>query len=358
MKHPLFGILQLIPSLRTTTVLLLSLVFTHCFSVSHALSQTDERTGSRNQSYIDVSSEKYQKLFAELTTQHNFTPQELSTLFSELVINETVLTLIDKQSQPPRFLNYLSLLFAPAIIETGKSKLIEYAGLLDRIEQTFGVDREIVIAIWAIESRYGENVGEFSVFETLNTLFYAYPRRSAFFRNELIHFLLICREMKLSPRNVMGSYAGAIGQSQFMPSSYLEYAVSFDGDDIADVFHSVPDILASIANYLKHHHWQLNAPLFVDLGTSLKSEELRKVADQGVRGRVPIQKVMKLQHVIMPESSTEETVSIIATELTPLPGSSKHFLAIYKNFKAITAWNHSNRYAVGVCQLTLALRTP
>ena len=133
--------------------------------------------------------------------------------------------------------------------------------LLDRIENHFGVEREVIIAIWGIESRFGSHRGSFNVFETLNTLFDAYPRRSSFFREQLVYFLIVCRENNMDPLKIKGSYAGAFGQTQFIPSSFHEYAVSFDDDAIRDVFNSTEDVLASIANYLRRFGWTLNAPV-------------------------------------------------------------------------------------------------
>lgn len=160
--------------------------------------------------------------------------------------------------------------------------------------------REIVVAIWGIETRYGSNQGGFYILQTLNTLFDAYPRRAEFFRGELIQFLVLCREHGIDPRTAKGSYAGAFGQAQFMPSSFRRFAVSFDGNEQCDLWSSVPDALASIANYLKQHGWEQGTPIYVELGNTLMDKRLRAVMEEGRKGRIPWELVRAVQKKDLP----------------------------------------------------------
>ncbi len=309
---------------------------------------------SHNQA-IDIESPKYIKLFTELRESHGFKQEELIHLFSGVTVNPTVITLMDNQQQASPLNFYLKIIFTPAIIEVAKQKLTQHKQLLDEIEATFGVDREYIIAIWAIETRFGQNIGKFNVFRTLNTLFDAYPRRSTFFKNQLIHFLLLCRENNIEPKDIMGSYAGAFGQAQFIPSSFREFAVSFDEDSKRDIFNSIPDILASIANYLNRHGWILNGPVFADLGKNLKSDILLEKYNKGSKGHIPWQQLSELQDVQLPIPPDAKALTLISLEVTPLLGGGKRYFAAYTNFRAITAWNHSNRYAMAVSHLAMAL---
>ena len=143
---------------------------------------------------INLNQEKYQRLFRELKAEHNFSDSELRELFSGQTISKRVLELMDKQWEAKPYHEYAPLFLTRQNIETGRRMLAEHREILDRIEQEIGVDREIVIAIWGIETRYGTNQGSFNVLRTLNTLFDAYPRRSDFFRKELVQFLLLCKE--------------------------------------------------------------------------------------------------------------------------------------------------------------------
>jgi membrane-bound lytic murein transglycosylase B len=303
---------------------------------------------------INLQQEKYQQLFAELSQNYKFTPDELRIIFQGQVINRQVLVLMDKQWEAKPYYQYAPRFVTPENIREGKAKLAEHKQLLDRIEATFGVNREVVVAIWGVETRYGASQGKLNVLQTLNTLFDAYPRRSDFYRKELIAYLLLCRENSVDPHGVKGSYGAAFGQTQFIPSSFREYSVSFDGDDKRDVWHSVPDILASIANYLKRSKWTLNAPIYVELGHVLKDPLLVAAELKGRKERVPFDLVRKMQNPALPPSPQDRPLTIIGLELPPGGEFSKRFVAGYPNFQAITEWNHSNRYAMAVTELAEA----
>ncbi len=304
---------------------------------------------------IDLHQAKYQRLFRELEKKHHFSPEELQAIFSGLTISRRVLELMDRQWEARPYYKYAPLFLTRQNIEKGREKLRQYRQLLDRIEQRFGVDRAVVVAIWGIETRYGTHQGGFNVLQTLNTLFDAYPRRSKFFRTQLIHFLVLCRENKVDPRKIEGSYAGAFGQTQFIPSSFRAYAVSFDGDSRRDVWNSVPDVLASIANYLKRFGWTLNAPIYVDIGHELKDRRLLAARLKGRKGRVPADLVRRVQGVDIPPSPGNRPLSIVALELAPGGRYAMRYVAAYPNFQAITEWNHSNRYAMAVSELAEAI---
>lgn len=304
---------------------------------------------------IDFRQQKFTELFVELQNRHQFTSAQLRTIFTGLTIDRRVLVLMDKQWEARPYYQYAPQFVTGEIIRTGRTKLEEHRHLLDLIEQRFGVDREILVAIWGIETRYGANQGNYNILRTLTTLFDAYPRRAHFFRQELIHFLLLCREIGTDPRQVDGSYAGAFGQTQFIPSSFRKYAVSFDGDHKRDVWHSVPDILASIANYLKQFDWTLNAPIYVELGTRLNNQDLLQAEQAGRKGRVSATTVAQAQQMRLPPVPGGKRVSIVGLELPPAAGAEKRYIAGYPNFHAITEWNHSNRYAMAVTELAEAL---
>ncbi len=305
---------------------------------------------------IDLSSERYHILFKELESEYQFSQDELNVVFNGVSINKRVLELMDKQWEAKPYYKYRPLFITSKTIAKGKEKLSEHKDLLSRIEAKFGVDREVVIAIWGIESRFGTHSGSFPVFETLNTLFDAYPRRSKFFRKQLVHFLLLCRENKIDPLTVKGSYAGAFGQTQFIPSSFREYAVSFDDDQLRDVFNSTEDILASIANYLRRFHWTLNGTIYVDIGSELNTQELISANLKGRKGRVAYEIVSSAQGVTLPVPPDNRKLSIVSLELAPSDGGGFRYVAGYPNFQAITEWNHSNRYAMAVTELAEAIK--
>ena len=305
---------------------------------------------------IDLSQEKYQLLFQDLTRDKTFTQPELDNLFKDVRIKRKVLVFMDTQWEAKPYYEYRPRFITRSVIRKAKKKLKQHKTILDRIEQEFGVNREVIIAIWGIESRFGKNSGGLNVFRTLNTLFDAYPRRSDFFRKQLIAFLILCKENNYDPLSIKGSYAGAFGQTQFIPSSFREYAVSFDGDDRRDVFESTPDILASIANYLQRFHWTLNAPLYVDIGKKLKGPALIKANSLGRKGLVDHLIVQKEQSIALPTPPKNRPLTIVGLEIAPKKGGGKRFVAGYPNFQAITEWNHSNRYAMAVSELAEAIK--
>ena len=300
---------------------------------------------------IDIHSKKYQELFLELTTEHQFTVQELENLFKGVNIDQKVLQLMDKQWEGKPYYEYRPLFITPAVISSGKKYLKRHHELFDHIEGVYGVNREVIVAIWGIESRFGSNQGGFNLFRTLNTLFDAYPRRSDFFRKELINFIQLCKVNDINPLEVDGSYAGAFGQAQFMPSSYNAYAVDFDGDNKRDLIHSLPDIFASIANYLKSFGWTLDAPVYAEIGSSLNSTELIAVHENGRNDRVDWRYVTETQKVKLPRPPDKSQLSIIGLELAPDQGGGMRYVAGYPNFQAITEYNHSHKYAMAVSEM-------
>ncbi len=305
---------------------------------------------------IDVSSKEYQDLFRELEEVHHFPRQQLKKLFTGMRIDRKVLQLMDRQAEAKPYYLYRPLYITPATIALGKQSLTMYRTIFDRIEKEYGVDREFIVAIWGIESRFGMNQGNFEIFQTLNTFFAAYPRRSEFFRTELINFLILCRDNDMEPKSVKGSYAGAFGQAQFMPSSFNEYGVDFDGDNKRDLINSMPDIFASIANYLKKFGWKLNAPVYADIGGSLKSEELTAAYNNGRKALVEWDVLARTQQIPIPLPPDQGQLNIIGLELSPQEGGGVRFVAGYPNFQAITAYNHSGKYAMAVTEMAEAIK--
>lgn len=297
---------------------------------------------------IDVHSLRYQGLFKELRLRHNFSQQEIDAVFSGITIKRRVLELMDTQWEAKPYYQYYPRFITREVVKEGKRKISEHRELLEQIEQEIGVEKEIVVAIWGIETRFGKYKGAFNIFQTLNTMFDAYPRRRAFYRKQLVHFLLLCKENQVDPLSVTGSYGGAFGQTQFIPSSFREYAVDFDNDGDRDVWQSTPDILASIANYLNRFGWVLGSTIYYEIGPSLKTYALKDAYQKGRKGYVPREEVALGQNVTLPPSPDNKKLTIVGLELED---GGMRFVAGYPNFQAITAWNHSNRYAMAVSEL-------
>jgi lytic murein transglycosylase len=147
----------------------------------------------------------------------------------------------------------------PPRLSKGSDKLKQYGSVLVRVEQAYGVPAEVIVAIWGLETDFGVNIGKFPTIRSLATLAYD-CRRSDEFRAELLDALRILQRGDVAPADLKGAWAGEIGQTQFMPSSYIKYAVDFDNDGHADLLRSVPDVLASTANFFVGHGWQKGKP--------------------------------------------------------------------------------------------------
>jgi membrane-bound lytic murein transglycosylase B len=211
------------------------------------------------------------------------------------------------------------------------------------------VPAEIIVAIIGVETYYGRIAGSYRVIDALSTLAFDYPPRSEFFTSELKSYLILTRQQGFDPLALKGSYAGAMGYGQFMPSSFLGYAVDFDGDGISDIWNNPVDAIGSVANYFKEHGWRQGEAV---------------VTGATVKGEVPLQWFVQGRKNLQPEHTVAEfaTAGVIADK--PVPGDTlasamqfelkngyEYWLGFH-NFYVITRYNHSAMYAMCVHQLS------
>lgn len=183
------------------------------------------------------------------------TPTLVDTALADIYVNERIIALDKKQPEHKLTKEeYLAKVINNVRVQKGKKLLAENRALLDDISKKSGVEPEFIVALWGLETGYGENTGNFSVVNSLATLAYE-GRRREFFEKELVAALKIIQEGHITLDDMIGSWAGAMGQCQFMPSSFLSYAVDYDGDAKADIWHNRTDVFASIANYLYTVGW-------------------------------------------------------------------------------------------------------
>jgi membrane-bound lytic murein transglycosylase B len=243
--------------------------------------------------------------------------------------------------------DYLDDMAAESRIATGRDMLVRYRSLLDRIEATYGVNREIVVAIWGMESTYGAILRDptkaKNVVRALATLGWRGGSRAVYGRQQLNAVLRILDHHDIDARHMIGSWAGAMGQTQFIPTTYLGYAVDFDGDGRRDIWTSVPDALASTANYLRKSGWQAGAtwgyevmlPPGFDASLEGRSASL---ADWSARG------LTRATGGAFPRPGDQ------ATLLLPAGPGGPAFLTL-RNFQAIKRYNNATAYALGVGHL-------
>lgn len=240
--------------------------------------------------------------------------------------------------------DYLDSAVSEAQIRNGKAMRLRYAQQLATIERRFGVDRDVVLAVWGIETRYGARMGDHNAVQALATLAYAAPRRKKFWRSELLNALKIIQAGHIATEKMNASWAGAMGHTQFMPSSWKGYAADYDGDGKKDIWTNVPDALASTANYLARHGWQ-NAKTW-GYEVSLPSGFDTKLAgkDGITLGKWQSMGVRRVNGKGFPRSGDRAVLKL------PSGKSGPAFLVL-KNFYVIKRYNNADSYALAVGHL-------
>jgi membrane-bound lytic murein transglycosylase B len=251
------------------------------------------------------------------------------------------------RKQPERvftFAEYMDRLVPPQRIEAAKTRLDENRPLLDEIGAKYGVQPRFIVALWGIESDFGRGTGGFPVIGALATLAYD-GRRSAFFRKELLNALKILDHGDIAPEAMIGSWAGAMGQSQFMPSSYLSYAVGWRGDGRRDIWNRKEDVFASIANYLSRVGWR---------GDQTWGREVRLPAgfDRSLAGIDTIKPLAEWQRLGVRRADGGDLPAGESAAALVFPGGNDGpALLAYDNFRTILKWNNSLFFASAVGRL-------
>lgn len=260
--------------------------------------------------------------------------------------------------EPPKWFEYAPQFLTPARVDAGVSFWNEHAATLERAEREYGVPPEIVVAIVGVETFYGRNTGRHRVLDALCTLAFDYPRRATFFRGELKQFLLLTRDLGVSPLEPKGSFAGAIGLPQFMPGSYRNFAVDFDNDGRVDLWNSADDVIGSVANYLARHDWQWGQPVLLPavIAADARDVVLRRL-DGGLSERRALAAWMG-DGVTLTSAASDlapDPVGLLLLEETPADGGASYWIAAH-NFYVITRYNRSRLYAAAVWNLARAVQ--
>jgi len=264
------------------------------------------------------------------------------------LVEEPIPRVLELDKSQPEFVQtfagYMRNRLSDARIERGKSLLVEYKDLFNRIQQQYGVQPHYLVSFWALESNFGDFTGGFSVVNALATLAYD-PRRSDFFRNELLTALRIIEEGHIPVEQMSGSWAGAMGQCQFMPSTFYTYARDGDGDGRVDIWNSVPDVFASAANYLSQNGWQSDERwgreviLPDDFDFTLTGTGIRKTVTQW--NSLGIRRV---------NGNALGNADMLGSIVLPAGSQGPAFL-VYDNFRTTMVWNRSTFYAISVGHL-------
>jgi membrane-bound lytic murein transglycosylase B len=319
-------------------------------------SSLKEPTENANEkSYIERP--EFKALVEKLKGKPGLTEKRLKTLFGGVTQQKSILEAIARPAEKTKsWGEYRPIFITEKRINGGVEFWKKHQATLHKASQQFQVPPEIIVAIIGVETRYGKHAGRYRVLEALTTLGFDYPPRSAFFYKELEAFLLLEEYAGLDIENTKGSYAGAMGYGQFIPSSYRHYAVDFDEDGEIDIINNPIDAIGSVANYFNEHGWkpgeQVAGRAFLDPKT-LDKKALQTMVD--IDGLAPQFKIKDFKKAgLITSEYFDEREKASAYKLMGETGE-EYWLCL-NNFYVITRYNHSRLYAMSVFQLSKLIK--
>lgn len=297
-----------------------------------------------------VKRPEVQAFIQELVSQHQFDRTVLEGLFAQVRFDQSIVDRMERPYEAQPWYQYQEIFLTEDRIRKGVAFWQRHAHWLAEAEQRYQVPAAIIVAILGVETNYGYFQGQHSVLQSLATLAFDYPKRAAFFRRELTEFLLLTRSYDIDPLVIKGSYAGAMGMPQFIPSSYRRYAVNSSANRYSDLFHNAADAITSVANYLHQHGWQVDQPVVIRAQVTgdkyqqlpLKNKPSLTVAQLAAHGVSPLDQSL----------SPEQLVRLVIVE----GKKEKEFWLGFNNFYVITRYNTSSQYALAVYLLSEAIK--
>lgn len=298
----------------------------------------------------------------ETAAQYGIDPAYIESVLAKAQIRDSIIAAMSRPAEAKPWRDYRPIFITQARIDGGREFLAQHRDALARAEATYGVPAQVIVSIIGVETNYGRNTGSYPVLDALYTLAFAYPRtgdpakadrenrREAFFRGELAQLFALGKETGLDITTLTGSYAGAMGWGQFMPSSYREFAVDGDGDGKRDLFNNLDDVFASIANYfVKKGGWVRGGPVTVRANAAANAQPIEPenldpvytMADLAARGFRPLTPVV-------PADQSATVVNLVGD-------AGPEYWFGFRNFYAITRYNISKHYAMAVYQLSEAI---
>jgi len=313
------------------------IVFGLVAPMSLALAQASEEAHPGSEDFIERAVAEYE-----------LDPAAVRAVLSEARYQQSIIDAMTRPAEAKPWYEYRQIFMTEARIAGGAEFWRANRALVEQVSESLSVEPEIVLAIVGVETNYGMITGGFRVIDALATLGFYYPRRADFFSDELAQFIRLSEEEDLPVNEILGSYAGAMGIGQFIPSSYRAYAVDFDGSGHRDLWRSLPDALGSVANYLAVHGWEAGSPIVLPVS------EVPDRLDESFSTR--------LNHTL------EELAALgIEFDASGLPGETaatlveleladgKEYWVGLNNFYVITRYNRSPLYAMAVTQLAEAI---
>ena len=292
---------------------------------------------------------------AKASSELQMDQEEVILLLQDARFKQSIVDAMSRPAEGKPWYDYRPIFITDKRIRGGVTFWRENEALINQAAEKYGVDPQIIVAIIGVETFYGGNTGSYRVLDALATLSFYYPDtgndRSDFFSRELMQFIMLGKEEGLPLRDVTGSYAGAMGMGQFMPSSYREYAVDLDGDGRRDLWSSMDDVIGSVANYLHRHGWEYGEPItyraMVAEGADMelvsrRDFKVKKTVDELAAGGF--------------QSTEPVSGDILAAVARLEEEEGDSYWLTFKNFYVITRYNRSPLYAMAVFELSEAIR--
>lgn len=311
---------------------LLGLILLCCYAAAILAGPMAER--SDVQHFID-----------DLVKRDDFDRDKLTTLFSYVYSNDEVITKLNRPYETKPWYMYRDFFITPERIRKGALYWKEHEKILTATERQYGVPAKIIVAIIGVESLYGKNKGSYPVLSSLATLAFDNYRRNEFFKDELRQFLLLTREQSLKPLTIQGSYAGAIGLPQFMPSSYRQYAVDANQKGYADLIHDHQDAIVSVANYLAKHGWASGVP--VVFRAAVKNDAYQTLLSKSLKPKFSQTDLKKHGIITAKPLGAGQRACFVK-----LQGENENeYWVGLQNFYVISTYNKSEQYVLAVSLL-------
>ena len=289
--------------------------------------------------------------FIKSTAQkNNLVESEVRAIVEQAERKQSIIDAMNRPAEKKKqWHEYRNIFLKEKRINQGVVFWNQHKEILEDVSESSGVPIEIIVAIIGVETNYGGNKGSYRVIDALYTLAFHYPKRSPFFTKELEKFIVLTHKENISALETKGSYAGAMGFGQFMPSSYLMYAVDFDKDGQRDLLNNIPDAIASVANYFKAHGWKKGQGVVYQASTNKEFTSLKK---QALKPSLTVKQLIQMGY-----KTTKKLNSDAKVTLTQLQQKDhKEYWFGMHNFYVITRYNHSEMYAMAVYQLAQEIK--
>ena len=287
-----------------------------------------------------------QKWLQEMLDE-GFTKEYLTKVLSTAKRKDSILKALARPAEVRKsWQQYRSGFIRTKGIQNGNKFWQKHAVVLAKAEREFGVPAQMIVSIIGVETRYGKVTGSYRVIDALSTIAFDNPRRGEYFRNQLKEFLILCREEKLSFSKIKGSYAGAMGIGQFLPSSFRKYAIDYDGDGKKDIWNNPVDAIGSVANYFAEHGWVKDQPVVISAKVSQEID--KEWYNNGLDLKVTLQQWRKRSIGGAEQLDQQQKATLIKL----IYDNRDQYWFGLQNFYVITRYNRSRFYAMAVFQLS------